>query len=150
MKSICFFGIVLLLSVSSACTRPDQPSSTSNDLAGNWTGTYETQQTGSCTWSGPASVPTTATWQVVNNTVTGTVSRQLGSISGSAQLTGTISGGTVNVIEMNNAICNGAPRTYVSRFAGSISGTILTLVSSDTLCPVQGCIFRRTLKLTRQ
>ena len=150
MKSTRLFGIVLLLSVSGACTKPDQPHTASSNLAGNWTGTHETQQTGSCSWGGPASVPTTATWQVVNKTVTGTVRRQLGSVSGSAQFTGTVNGSTVNVSETNNATCNGTPRTYLSRFTGGISGNTLTLVSSDTLCPVQNCIFRRTLKMTRQ
>lgn len=40
-------------------------------------------------------------------------------------------------------------RTAVTRYTGMISGNTLTLVASDTLCPVEGCIFQQTFKLTR-
>ena len=140
---------LLLILGAGACTTVDQPRTAGADLSGNWTGTYETVQAGTCTWSGPASEAATATWQVVNNTITGTVSRQVGQSSSSKQFTGTLNGNVVSVGETTNAVCNGTSRSYVSRFSGTVMGNTLTLTSRDTLCPAQGCIFGRTLRLTR-
>lgn len=150
MKLRYLFGVLMLLSLG-ACTETKQPTTTSNDLTGNWTGNYETQQAGNCTWTG-VPVTATATFQVVNNTVTATVNQIAGpsNIPVPTQFTGTVNGGTVSMSKINNAICNGTPRNYINRFDGTISGNTLTMVSRDTVCPVQGCIFRRTLKLTRQ
>lgn len=148
MKRTSFFAL-LLLAGSCQRTEPIQPAA--SDLAGNWQGTYDIQQAGSCNWSGPTSLPTTATWQVSGTQVTGSITRQYGQTSTLTQLTGTISGSTVQVIETkaNNVSCDGVARTYISRYEGTINGNALTLNGTDTLCPVQGCIFRRTLKLTR-
>jgi hypothetical protein len=147
-KVCCVSGLLTLLSLG-ACTETKQSIPTSNDLTGNWAGTYETQQAGSCSWSGPL-VTATATFQVVNNTLTATISQIVGQTVAPAQFTGTVNGNAVSISKTNNARCNGTPRTYVGRFDGTISGNTLTMVSRDTVCPAQGCIFQRTLKLTRQ
>lgn len=150
MKTITVLGLLIGLSLG-ACKHDENPPATAN-LAGNWGGTYETQQAGSCTWSGDASIPATASWQVSGTSVTGTLSRQYGQTTTPVSLTGTLNGTAVqlNELKANNVTCNGVSRTYSARYQGSIAGNTLNLVSMDTLCPVQGCIFRRTLKLTRQ
>lgn len=149
MKSTYLLSALLTLCSLSACTKEDQPQAIRNDLSGSWAGDYQTQQAGNCTWTG-VSVTATATFQVINSTVTATVNQTAGTTTVPAEFTGTINGSTVSLSKTNNAICNGTPRTYVSRFDGTISGNTLTLISQDTICPVQGCIFRRILKLTRQ
>ena len=142
-------GALLTLCSLSACNKQDPPQAMSNDLSGNWAGDYQTQQAGNCTWTG-VPVTATATFQVVNTTVTATVNQTAGPTTIPAQFTGTINGNAVSLSKTNNAICNGVSRTYVNRFDGTISGNTLTLISRDTICPAQGCIFQRTLKLTRQ
>ncbi|WP_420148210.1 hypothetical protein [Spirosoma sp.] len=136
----------LALSVLIGCIRQEQPQAVSGELAGSWQGVYETEQIGSCAWSGDASVPTTATFQVTSNTVTGKIMRG----SASQPISGSLSGNTVQINEVNNTICYGVFGSYTARYKGLIDGNTLTLTSRDTLCPTQGCIFLRTLKLTRQ
>ena len=149
MKSNYLLFSLLTLCSLSACTKKDQPQAINTDLSGTWAGDYQTQQAGNCTWTG-VPVTTTATFQVINSTVTATVNQTAGSTTVPTQFTGTINGNTVSLSKTNNAICNGVPRTYVNRFDGTISGNTLTLTSRDTICPLQGCIFLRTMKLTRQ
>lgn len=149
MKLRYLSGLLMLLSLG-ACTETKQPTTTSNELTGSWAGTNETQQAGTCTWSGDASIRTTAKWQVVDKTVVGTVERTAGPTTVTARFNGTIDGNTVRVSEINQVVCNSVPSSYQSRYEGTISGNTLTLVSRDTLCPAQGCIFLRTLRLTRQ
>ena len=149
MKLTCI--LALLLGIY-ACKHTDPVQPASNNLTGNWSGTYDTQQVGACSWTGAASLTATATWQVVDKTVTGTMTRQYGQVSIPTQLSGTISGSTIQVSETkaNNVNCNGIDRTYVSHYEGNVSGNTLHLTSMDTLCPDQNCIFRRTLNLTRK
>ncbi len=140
---------VLILWSVSACKRSDSAPVVNSELNGNWSGDYQTQQAGSCSWTGPATT-TTATFQVVNNTVTATITQIAGPTSIPAQYTGTLKSGLISISKSNSAVCNGTSRTYTNRFDGTISGNTLTLISRDTVCPVQGCIFLRTMKLTRQ
>lgn len=151
MKGKCLLGALLILYSLSACTRQNQLQPTTNALTGNWAGDYETQQAGNCTWTGPP-VRATATFQVVNNAVTATVNFVVNQIISPTptQFTGTLNGSTISLSKSNHAVCNGISRTYVHRFDGTINGNTLTMVSRDTVCPVQGCIFQYTLKLTRQ
>lgn len=152
MKFIQLIRLLLLILLVTGCKHHEEMQPTTSSLAGNWSGTYDTQQAGSCTWSGAASVPTTASWQVNGNNVTGTINRQFGQVSSPTQLTGTVSGNSVQMAETtaNNVLCNGIGRSFFSRYTGNIMGNTLSLVSLDTLCPDQGCVFRRTLNLTRQ
>ncbi|GAB3959038.1 hypothetical protein GCM10028805_54390 [Spirosoma harenae] len=132
-----------------ACTSNDQPKPTDTNLEGKWFGDYDTQQVGACQWNGQP-LTAAATFQVMNNSVTATVNYIAGQSSVPVQFTGTLNGNKVNLSQVNNAACDGVPRTYTNRFEGSINGNTLTLVSQDTVCPAQSCIFRRTLKLIHQ
>jgi len=139
----------LLLGSLIGCRKDDPVPVVGSGLSGSWSGDYRTEQAGECTWGGPP-VIAKATFQVVSNTVTASITQTVNSNSITEQLTGTLNGNLVSLTKINNSICNGTPGTYVSRFGGTVSGNTLTLVSRDTLCPVQGCIFLKTMKLTRQ
>ena len=149
MKRNNLLSVILIMCSLSGCKKTDPDPVVNKGLSGNWAGDYQTQQAGSCSWSGPV-VTATATFQVVNNTVTATVIQTAGPTSVPTQFTGTIDGNTVSLSTANSTICNGTPRSYISRFGGTINGSTLTLVSRDTICPAQGCIFLKTIKLTRQ
>lgn len=149
MRQDYLLYVTLLLCSLVGCRKDDPAPVVSSGLGGNWSGNYQTEQAGECTWSGP-SVTAKAAFQVVNNTVTASITQTVNSNSVTEQLTGTLTGTTVSLTKISNSICSGTPGTYVSRFGGTISGNTLTLVSRDTLCPVQGCIFLKTIKLTRQ
>ena len=107
MKRTHFLILLLTLLSLSACQDHLQPAIIT--ITGNWAGTFETLQTGQCGWRGDASIPAPATWQVVNNTVSGTVNRQFGQFNNLAQFTGTVNGGVVSVSETNNTTCSGRP-----------------------------------------
>ena len=149
MKRNNLLSAILILCSLIGCKKSDPDPVVNNDLSGNWTGDYQTQQVGSCSWNGPA-VTAKATFQVVNNTVNATVTQTAGPTSVPTQFTGTLDGNMISLSTTNNAICNGTPRSYTLRFGGTINGSSLTLVSRDTICPNQGCIFLKTMKLTRQ
>lgn len=152
MKLATLSKILLVLLSFTGCTHQEELQPTTTNLAGNWSGTNETQQAGSCSWAGPASIPVTASWQVTGTTVTGTINRQVGQTSVPTLFAGSITGSQVKLSETtaNNVICNGLGRTYFSRYEGIVTGNTVRLVSLDTICPAQGCVFRRTLTLTRQ
>jgi hypothetical protein len=120
-----------------------------NDLSGNWIGDYQTEQVGPCRWVG-TTPSTVATFTVTTGTVTAMLTQTVGQNKSSDRLTGTLTGSTLRLNQTINATCDGLPRTYTRRFEGVVQGSALTLVSRDTLCPVPGCIFLRTLNLTRQ
>ncbi|CCH00896.1 hypothetical protein FAES_2887 [Fibrella aestuarina BUZ 2] len=135
---------VLLL----ACSKPDTvPPAV---LFGTWEGQTGITSAGDCVWSGIASMPTLATWQVTANTVKATVNRRVDQINVSITMQGTIVGNKLTLTEQKHVVCNGVPRTYDSRYEGIIGGKTLTLVALDTICPVERCIFRHTLTLTQQ
>ncbi len=96
MKRLRLLGLLTGLSFT-ACQHTDPIQPTNAELSGNWAGSYETQQAGSCTWHGEASIPARASYQVSGTTVTGTLSRQYGQSSVSVSLTGTLSGSVVRL-----------------------------------------------------
>lgn len=145
-----YLSKLLVLLILGACSETKPPVTTGNDLSGNWAGPYESEQAGSCSQGAEVPTRTTVTWQVDNSAVVGTVIRTTGPTVITTRLTGTIDGSRVRVGQINQVICNGSPGNYQSRYEGTISGNTLTLVSRDTLCPAQRCIFLRTLRLTRQ
>ncbi|GAB3764677.1 hypothetical protein [Spirosoma pomorum] len=146
--------IALLLAFSqSACDKPDGEPVAHADLEGNWSGDLQTQQLGSCSWNTP-NATATATFQLVGSnhttgTVKATVIQTIGPNSIPVEYTGTINGTNVVMSNSNKAICDGVSRTYVARLTGTLNGNTLTMISRDTLCPTQACIFLRTLRLTR-
>jgi hypothetical protein len=152
MKLTQLVGVLLALVAFTSCTKREELQPTPTQLEGTWKGTNETQQVGDCSWKGATSLPVTASWQVTGSAVSGIISQQLGQVGVPTSFTGTITGNQVKLSEVvaNNVLCNGLDRSYFSRYEGSIAGKTLSLVSLDTLCPAQGCIFRRTLNLTRQ
>jgi hypothetical protein len=146
--------IALLIAFGqSGCTKPDGEPIAHADLKGNWSGDFQTQQAGSCSWNTPAATATATFETVSSDNITGTVKatviQTIGPNSVPVEYTGTINGNTVMMSNTNNAICNGVFRTYVARLEGRVNGNTLTMMSRDTLCPTQGCIFLRTLRLTR-
>lgn len=142
----------LILLTQSACHKSDSVQTASQGLSGNWVGTNTTQQISTCSWDGPASVPITASWQVTGTSITGTLYEQPGIGVLSTPVVGTIDGNKVRLRDTvaNNVICSGIARSYFSRYEGTLQGNTLSLVSIDTLCVEYGCIFKRTLSLTRQ
>lgn len=135
----------MLISLTS-CSRKDQPQPLSSVLTGNWQGVNNTQQLGNCAWAGDPSVAVTATFQVTTAGVTGSLTR-----GGSTQsVSGRVSGSSVTISEVNQVVCNSTWGSYTARYEGNIGGDTLRLTSRDTLCPIQGCIFLRTLKLVRR
>ncbi len=148
MKHVTLLRVGLLWCILVSC-KPDPAPIMDNDLSGNWTGNYQTQQIGPCRWVG-TTPSTTATFMVTNGTVTATITQTVGQNKSTDRLTGTITGNTVRLNQTTNATCDGIPRTYTRRFEGAVQSNTLNLISRDTLCPVPGCIFLRTLKLTRQ
>lgn len=137
--------LIMLISLTS-CSRKDQPQPVSSTLTGNWVGVNNTQQLGSCAWSGDLSVAVRASFQVTTAGVTGSLTR-----GGATQsISGQVTGSSMIVSEVIRVVCNSTWGSYTARYEGSIGGDTLRLTSRDTLCPMQGCIFLRTLKLVRQ
>lgn len=149
MRQNYLLSVALLLCSLMSCRKDDPAPVVSGGLGGNWSGDYQTQQAGECSWGSPP-VTAKATFLVVSNTVTATITQTVGPNSIAQELTGILNGNTVSLTKINNSICNGTPGTYISHFGGTINGDELTLVSRDTVCPAQGCIFLKTMKLTRQ
>ena len=148
MKPILIESVLLVSSVILACSTPEpQPA----ELTGNWTGTFEVAQAGSCTWGGETATTASATWQVTGSSVTATLRRTIGSTTGNVVLNGTRTGSRVVLTHASkNGICNGIGRVYSTQYAGDVAGNTLTLVGYDTICPVQRCIFKQTIRLTQQ
>ena len=149
MKGNNLLSVVFILCSLVGCKKSDPDPVVSTGLSGNWAGDYRTQQAGDCTWNSPSAIAKGA-FQVMNNTVTATITQTIGQNSLSTLFTGTVDGNTVSLSTTSNARCDGTPRSYINRFGGTINGNTLTLVSRDTVCPAQGCIFLRTINLTRQ
>lgn len=150
MRTSCKNSLPALLILLLGCSKPEaaQPAA---DLTGTWAGTTAIAQAGNCTWGSAATLPTSATWQVANNEVKATIIRKDGSIEVPVTMVGTLIGTRIRLLSQGqNATCNGVARQYSVWYEGEVSGKELTLVGLDTICPVQKCIFRRTVSLTRQ
>lgn len=138
----------LLLFLLLACSQSDILPADS--LAGTWAGNSATAQVGDCTWGSAASVAVSATWQVTGQAVKATFTQQGGQVYVITTMLGTLTGSKVTLSEAQHGVCFGVPRNYSTRYEGEVKGKELTLVGLDTICPVQRCIFRRTITLTRQ
>lgn len=117
-------------------------------IGGNWVGNYQTVPLGKCSWKVPT-IPVTATFRTVNDSIIGTVTPPVGSTAVPINLRGRLTGSTISLAQANDAICYGTLRTYVNHFEATLQRDKLTIISYDTLCPEQDCIFLRTLTLAR-
>ncbi len=146
MKSFRIARLLIVLISLASCGHQDQPQPVNSALTGNWLGVSSTKQLGKCAWAGNLSETVIASFQVTTAGVTGNLTR-----GGTTQpINGRVTGSSVTIYEVNRVVCNSSWGNYTARYEGSVEGDTIRLASRDTLCPIQGCIFLRTLKLTRQ
>lgn len=139
------FALALLWLVF-ACSKPEPVPAA---LAGAWAGMEALAQAGDCAWSGEVSVPVSATWEVTASTVKATINRQYNQLVVPVTMHGTLVGNKLTLTERRYGVCNGLPRAYDSRYEGQLTGADLVLVTLDTVCAVERCIFKKTITLTR-
>lgn len=148
MKTILLQLLPALALLLLACSKPDsvQPATA---LMGSWAGKEALEQTGDCTWSGEIAILVSATWEVTGNTVRATINRRYDQLEVPVTMQGTFMANKLILTERRYGVCNGVPRSYNNRYEGEIIGKELVLVTLDTICPVERCIFKKTMTLTQ-
>ena len=151
MRSTDILRTLLIVGSAVSCTKSNQTDlMPRGPLDGIWAGAIDTKEIGKCNW--PSWYPGKSEVQV-RFTVRNTEVKAAFSQSGSSdiELPGSFDGDAVKMTQIRSVYCDGgtSQRTYLSRFKGVVQGNILSMTSTDTLCPMQGCISQRTLTLRR-
>ena len=154
-RAFLLLSVLLILSSLYACTETTSLQPPTNELSGNWIGTYEAQQEDKVPVD-QTPVSATATFQVTNHSLVGlvyfTVHLPNHSIISPepTQFIGTLDNHQVSMHRPASALCDPIRRDYVLYLDGVVHGDTLTMVGQDTICPVQEWIYLRSLKLIRQ